>query len=1223
MGIKMKKLLFVILYLLLSVTTVSAAMQQLKVSPNGRHFVYEDNTVFFWMGDTAWSLLTVSTADIDLYLADRAAKGFNIIQVDADAYGAQNYNGLRPFGTGQTVPVCNETGCSNATSAWWSYLDTVIEKASDNNLYVALIVMWGAVYYDGDYFGGYKKMGTGTAAKTNAYWLGYWLGTRYKNKPNIVWTVAGEYTSVNEYSEPTTDQKEVMLMVANGIYDSGATQPMTIHSDGNSLSIFRDYYWHDFTMVQSGHSESPPYEPYTLVTTQYNITSPTIQPVINAEILYENVQTWATASAVRRKAYWSVFAGGFGVTYGQACVTVMANPYEDCGGGDWKTKLNATASTQMQYLRLLMESKPLSVCAPDQTVIISETSGYEVRALRASDGTYVMVYIPDGASVTVDMTKISSGVKAQWYDVQTGVYTLIGTYQNTGSQVFDAPGTTAEGNDWVLVLEKEQSVCNSGTWSNTGGGGYNEPVDWGTITFSNTVAGVQYPETIVKSVKSSGGDYASMQLCVAGQAADLVSNNTKVVCEAQSAFEDTTAVDITGYTTDENHYIELRANDAVRHQGMYSTGKYRLKVNGTNAITIQEGNVKINGLQIYNSSTSADISAIKVNTSDSTDSTNIYIEKNIIRADDADASGRTLLRFAQGFTGSEAFIRFNLLYGLGTGNSEKAITVSDGDFTVYADNNTIDGIYDTMSYSTASGGSLTIQPSSMDAYIVESNVDACAACPSDADGGDIACEDWEGSDICSWSTGTTDCVSTYPKDMAHSGTLSCDDKGSQALEIKYNTTDTDAECYKKLDASTTKTKGYLQFYLNLIDSNVSTGAIDLFYAVSASGGLLNLYASIQSDSTYKLKLDYYNTASSWSTLISTNTLNENQSYRIRIPYDTDTGNVSLKVDDTVNSGVGLSNARDPRYFYFGTTDAIGYTKAGADFQIENFKFDDDTEPPACAQETNTGSLEYFTINGLDGNKNRALVNFDFSSLDDLAVITNASLRLYYNNNFGTSPVGDTVYARRLTTTGWVESQATWNYYSTGNSWTAGGGDYTETNQTSMTVPSSYGWMYFDVTSQAQYAQSYAEILYSLIMKNEVDTVNEYVAFASSENTSVPSLRPTLVINYTLAGSEGTVIFRNNLITNGTTSTNAGATGSGYNCTDMNYDFTGSGNTKNASISYIKMGDYRLRYGSDCVQGGLNLSTILTAPYLDIRGKNIKRFTSPPRGAFGYIQRGLF
>jgi len=80
------------------------ALQPIKVSENGRFFVKADGTPFFWLGDTAWSLFNhPKPEDVDLYLNDRAAKGFTVIQgVLAlwDYNGRRNPDGQLPFVNG-------------------------------------------------------------------------------------------------------------------------------------------------------------------------------------------------------------------------------------------------------------------------------------------------------------------------------------------------------------------------------------------------------------------------------------------------------------------------------------------------------------------------------------------------------------------------------------------------------------------------------------------------------------------------------------------------------------------------------------------------------------------------------------------------------------------------------------------------------------------------------------------------------------------------------------------------------------------------------------------------------------------------------------------------------------------------------------------------------------------------------------------------------------------
>jgi hypothetical protein len=164
---------------------------------------------------------------------------------------------------------------------------------------------------------------------------------------------------------------------------------------------------------------------------------------------------------VRRKAYGAVFAGAFGHTYGHSDVQIFwspGKPQEVANRNPWRDALEAPGAGQMRHLRSLLESRSFLNRIPDQSVRASAAgSGREhVRATRASDGNYALVYLPTGGAVTINMSKISGpGVRASWFDPRTGTYTAIGDYAHRGTQVFDAPGATTLGNDWVLVLDRQ------------------------------------------------------------------------------------------------------------------------------------------------------------------------------------------------------------------------------------------------------------------------------------------------------------------------------------------------------------------------------------------------------------------------------------------------------------------------------------------------------------------------------------------------------------------------------------------------------------------------------------------------------------------------------------------------------------------------------------------------------------------------------------------------
>jgi hypothetical protein len=64
--------------------------------------------------------------------------------------------------------------------------------------------------------------------------------------------------------------------------------------------------------------------------------------------------------------------------------------------------------------------------------------------------------MPTIGTITVDMSKLSAAVRAQWYDPTSGTYSSIAgsPFANAGTQQFTPPGNNSAGDgDWALVLE--------------------------------------------------------------------------------------------------------------------------------------------------------------------------------------------------------------------------------------------------------------------------------------------------------------------------------------------------------------------------------------------------------------------------------------------------------------------------------------------------------------------------------------------------------------------------------------------------------------------------------------------------------------------------------------------------------------------------------------------------------------------------------------------------
>src|SRR5688572_24028008 len=72
-------------------------------SADGHFLVTPDGRPFFWLADTAWELFhRLDREETEIYLQDRAHKGFNVIQ--AVAIGKLDYEGLKAPNRAGEIP---------------------------------------------------------------------------------------------------------------------------------------------------------------------------------------------------------------------------------------------------------------------------------------------------------------------------------------------------------------------------------------------------------------------------------------------------------------------------------------------------------------------------------------------------------------------------------------------------------------------------------------------------------------------------------------------------------------------------------------------------------------------------------------------------------------------------------------------------------------------------------------------------------------------------------------------------------------------------------------------------------------------------------------------------------------------------------------------------------------------------------------------------------------
>jgi len=192
----------------------------------------------------------------------------------------------------------------------------------------------------------------------------------------------------------------------------------------------------------------------------------------------------------------------------------------------------------------------------------------------------------------------------------------------------------------------------------------------------------------------------------------------------------------------------------------------------------------------------------------------------------------------------------------------------------------------------------------------------------------------------------------------------------------------------------------------------------------------------------------------------------------------------------------------------------------------------DTRIYVNAPNTNYGTEEKFRLLDRANILQRALIEFDISDLPNDAIISAATFSAYYAFRSASpyaDPVGLTVWAYKLNPdqTGevWVETEATWNIYSSaGGNWDVAGGDYDTSSPAggSTTFPAGYDWMDWNVKAIVEDAIANESDIVKIMLKyaSETEDLMHYPLFRSRTYTTDITQQPKLVIVYTLPGWTG-------------------------------------------------------------------------------------------------------
>jgi len=446
------RLLAVILFFLISAGVNS---QSLKISSDGHHLVKKDGSVFFYMADTGWEMFhRLDKKETELYLKDRKAKGFNVIQAvilaEIDGLNTLNAEGNKPL---------FDNDLTKQNEAYFKHVDWVFKKAEELGIYIAALPTWGDKWR--------KQWGVGpvifdTAEKARNY--GKWLGNRYKDQPNIIWIMGGDRNPVN------TSFLKINNAMAEGIKEGDKGKHlMSFHPGGghSSSEWFHNENWLDFNMMQTGHSKLNS-EVYKNVNHDYNLKP--VKPSLNGEPQYEDIPVGFSELNqrfvdfdVRQAGYWSVLAGALGHTYGNNNIWQMWDKGRDpilTARLPWYEAIHQPGAIQMGFMRKLFESRPFLKMIPGQE-ILAKVFGQDTNTIRAAwgnDASFIIVYTPYGKPVHINMEKLSGKtISGYWYNPREGNSIPIESFDNTKKVKAFIPPSSGSMTDWVLILDDEKN----------------------------------------------------------------------------------------------------------------------------------------------------------------------------------------------------------------------------------------------------------------------------------------------------------------------------------------------------------------------------------------------------------------------------------------------------------------------------------------------------------------------------------------------------------------------------------------------------------------------------------------------------------------------------------------------------------------------------------------------------------------------------------------------
>jgi hypothetical protein len=414
----------------------------LHVDATHRYLVDSSDAPFLMVGDAPQALIgNLSEHQADVFMANRQKFGINALWINllCDSYTACNadgttFDGIAPFATAGDLSTPNP--------AYFDRAADMIALAAKCHMVVLLDPA-----ETGGWLGTLESNGV---EKARAY--GKFLGKRFRDMPNIIWLSGNDFQN---WSDPAADA--VVSALAEGIRSTESHRIQTIELNYYVSDSLDDPTWRDIAGIDAVYTYRPTYA-QELKAYRRKSFMPTFLVEANYEFEQNGGTDGGSTPNLRHQEYWTMLSGTTGQLYASHWTWTLQ--------GDWRHNLDTPGAQQLKYMKQAFDRRRWYDLVPDfdGKVLVGgrghfsatdsiDTDTYATAACTP-DGKLFMAYMPNARTFTIDMSKLSGSVTAQWYDPTNGTYHDAGSnLRNSGKRKFAPPGmnNTNDG-DWLLVL---------------------------------------------------------------------------------------------------------------------------------------------------------------------------------------------------------------------------------------------------------------------------------------------------------------------------------------------------------------------------------------------------------------------------------------------------------------------------------------------------------------------------------------------------------------------------------------------------------------------------------------------------------------------------------------------------------------------------------------------------------------------------------------------------